>query len=242
MPTIRSIALSLGLLVLLGAGCAKQATSPPPTQPVGTVQPLPADNLPRDIEDIPSPVPAPTPAPQAATEVCPLTPEIVKRACKLTGEVTRSPYKCSFDASIEYGASFGIQKAAILQALVGSVWFPIPAGSDMSVQRIIDAQRATVNEVARQSGFMSPCDRWESRTVSGVGDEAALVPIILIGCDASRVASISALPKGASLYIRKGTEIAQVSSTIGDVDGHEGCSPEEITNLAREYVVPAMIP
>ncbi|MBI4450185.1 hypothetical protein HY634_03940 [Candidatus Uhrbacteria bacterium] len=232
MPTARFLASPLLVVALIGAGCGAQTAPTPPPSQTETSAPAP----------IVSPPPPPVSVPQAAAEVCPLTPEIVKRACKLTGEVTRSPYKCSFDASIEYGAGFGIQKAAILQALVGSVWFPIPAGSDMSVQGIIDAQRATVNEVARQSGFMSPCDRWESRTVSGVGDEAMMVPIVLIGCDASRVASLSTLPKGATLYLRKGTEIAQVSSTIGDVDGHEGCSPEEVIDIAREYIVPAMLP
>lgn len=229
-------------LLLLGAGCGRSGdrtvTPPEPAPRVGEVQEL---QVPKDLggaeqrAEEPGPPIAEAETPQ---EICPLTPENVKETCKLSGEVTKSLYKCAFDAVIDYGSGIGQQKTNVVQALVGSVWFPTSERSD--IRAVIESQRATVNQVARGSGFMHECDRWESRAVSGVADEAIMVPLVAIGCDTSRVASLSELSKGVSLYLRKGTDIAQVSTSVGDVDGHEGCSPDEITKIAREYVVPVM--
>lgn len=214
------IFLGLSVLVLLGAGCARSGGQRPPQPPTPPVS---------------RPTQPPVP-PEVAQAPCPITPEIVQTACGVTG-LSAGSYPCTVQTTLgKSGITF-----PFFQVVIQPFRQFVPGlGRDSgTIADIIEARRTTMNQIIAQQGqgLFTPCDRIETKSVAGLGDEAFLAPLTLLGCDQSRVASLSKLEQAPWLFIRKGNMIAEVAALQGDYGGNPGCSSEETLRIAREHVL-----
>lgn len=221
-------------LLLLGAGCVKQDLSQIPPSDRGI------DAEDRSEANLPVPsieqdeLPPPPQIEDEAQVSCSITSEIVKTVCKISEEVSSGQSPCTFKIKMS-GSTF--YEYPILKVNIATAQkFGAPAGSNLT--GVLTAQRESMNkglEKAKAYNYgMYPCDRWETKAVSGLGDEALMTPLVLLGCEESRVSPISDLKRAPNLFIRKGSVVAQVASY------ESACSPDEITQIARQYVLPAM--
>ena len=232
--------LILGGLIFFGAGCAKQATKPVSSQPVPMSQMVPA----------PATAPSTTPAqstsspPPVSQANCPITPEILKTGCKLEGKITLNPYPCTFDIQGDKKTSF---KYPVFQAHIKPFRSFVPGlNKDTGMlAEIIEGRRMVMNQTIESHEFLAKqnikCNRIETRPVSGLGDEALLAPVTILGCEHNNVAPASDIEKAPWLWIRKGNIIAEVVvAAQDDTGGNDGCSSQEVLEIARKYVLPAM--
>ena len=237
--------LILGTIILFGAGCAKgqpaenrlpaESTIPNQSQASGTPAPVVA------TEQIPPP------EPETEKISCPVTPEIVKNVCGLSASATLTarPYSgtgCSFEVNPSENVLF-VRIAGSEE--FGKTTEGPGAAPGATVQQVVEAARKGINNAlqagARAMGmeFFFPCASWETRLVAGIGDEALMAPFEG-PCEKNDPVLHINSSLGASLYTRKGSRVAQVMGVVDTFDKLGGCSPDEITKLAKDYIVPAM--
>ena len=249
MRKLFRIGFILGAIILFGAGCAKQVPTPVPYSgtpiPEGTALSKPTNDNSSGVANYPTePSLDSSSFVNASPAICPVNPAILKAGCGLSGEVTQKG--CNFSVtSGKSKFSYPLLQAAIADAR----YFGAEPGS--TVAQVIEAQRLNMNKGIggqdKPSLDLYTCDRWETKAVSGLGDEALMTPLTVMGCTSSHTISISELEENPNLFVRVGTKVAQIASFQGDVNkygGHsskvEGCSPEEVIQIARQYVIPAM--
>lgn len=219
------ISLVLLALVLVGAGCGRGATrSPSPPPQSGESRPVTP------------------PPPPIAQFTCPITPALVRAACQVDYELSAADFPCAVSAKIGgSGISF-----PFFQVVIRSFreFAPGLGRESGTLNELLDLRRRVMNEVVEQqgAGLFRACDRIETQAVPGLGDEAFLAPLTLIGCDASRVSPRSNIEQAPWLFIRKGNTVAEVVAFQGDTEANPGCSSAEVLNIAREHVLPAMNP
>lgn len=236
----------LAVVALFGAGCAKQV-------PSGQIALPSAQNNVQAPIVTPAPVPSPTPAPASEPEVvqvkCPVTTEIVRKECGLPDSTTltvKNGYYgslCGFETR-PHSPILVIRIAASEEFGKTTEGPGAPVGAN--IHQVVEAVRKGSN-IAMGAGanaigmpFYS-CERWETREVSGVGDEALLTPIEGVVCEKNNSTLHIDSTIGAALYFRKGAKIAQVTGLKNALSSKpEGCSPEAVTKIAKDYVVPAM--